>query len=239
MKVSEIELSKNYLKRVFDQEKDQLVKNYIVSLQNQFNNLDLEDSLLFKIKLDDLVYTFKKSNNLISVISYSDNISFNKKVETIKKSHIEKPNYQQQEKIEPTFQKFINITINSYDELIDAMKCILWSFENEPSTTKKIFQHIFIEKNGETILIPEEDYEITNKIISKATRDNKIYVEKHSNNGKLVFLYSNTSNKRTGFFLDGKLRTLRDISKFYDIAFTTLHSRLKKMNISQAIQKEV
>jgi hypothetical protein len=240
MKVSEIELSKNYLKRVFDQEKDQSVKNYIVSLQNKFKNLDLEDSTFFKIKLDDLLYTFKKSNNLISVFSYSDNKSFDKKVETIKISHKDKINFQKEEEhISPTQEKNISITINCYSELVDAMKCVLWSLKNNPSTIKKIFQHIYIKKDDEEILIPEYDYEITNKIISQAYKDNKFYVQKLSKNGKLVWLYNNTSNKRIGWFIDGKIRSVEWLSKYYEIPRTTLQSRLKKMNICQAIQKEV
>jgi hypothetical protein len=238
MKESEIESSKNYLKLVFDKEKDESVKNFILTLGSQFDKLDLEDSTNFKIKLDDLVYKFKKSNNLITVYSYSDNKSFEKKVDDIsitKKDKISIAKKEQQ--FVPSQEKNISITIGSYSELVDAMKCILWSLDNNPSTIKKIFQHIYIKKDDEEIIIPESDYDITNKIISKAFRDNHFYVQKLQNNATTVWLYNNASNKRLGYFIDGKLRSVEWLSKFYDIPRTTIQSRLKKMNIDQAVKK--
>lgn len=238
MKDQEIEESKNYLRKVFYQEKDKVVKDYIVSIQNQFIDSDFLDPAYFKIKLDNLVYNFKKSNNLISVISYSDKIPFQKKVDDIKIRKKEKIAIQRTDDIYvPSKQKNISITINSYLELVDAMKCILWSLDNNPSTIKKIFQHIYIKKDGEEIVIPEDDYEITNKIVSQAYRDNLFYVQKLSNNGKIVWLYNNPSNKRLGYFIDGKIRSVEWLSKFYDIPRTTIQSRLKKMNIDQAVKK--
>jgi hypothetical protein len=161
-----------------------------------------------------------------------------KKGMDVEKEHTKKISIAREEQqFIPSQEKNISITIGSYSELVDAMKCILWSLENNPSTIKKIFQHIYIKKDDEEIIIPESDYDITNKIISKAFRDNHFYVQKLQNNGISVWLYNNASNKRLGYFIDGKLRSVEWLSKFYDIPRTTIQSRLKKMNIEQAVKK--
>lgn len=233
MKESEIELSKKYLTKVYNQEKDELVKDYLNQIYKQSTNSDYSDFTNFKIKLDNLIYDFKQSKNLISVSSYSQKKSFPKKVSAQEKISI----VREEQRFIPSQEKNISITIGSYSELVDAMKCILWSLDNNPSTIKKIFQHIYIKKDDEEIIIPESDYDITNKIISKAFRDNHFYVQKLQNNGTTVWLYNNASNKRLGYFIDGKLRSVEWLSKFYDIPRTTIQSRLKKMNIDQAVKK--
>jgi hypothetical protein len=233
MKESEIELSKKYLTKVYNQEKDELVKDYLNQIYKQSTNSDYSDSTNFKIKLDNLIYDFKQSKNLISVSSYSQKKSFQNKVSAQEKILI----VREEQRFVPSQEKNISITIGSYSELVDAMKCILWSLDNNPSTIKKIFQHIYIKKDDEEIIIPESDYDITNKIISKAFRDNHFYVQKLQNNGTTVWLYNNASNKRLGYFIDGKLRSVEWLSKFYDIPRTTIQSRLKKMNIDQAVKK--
>lgn len=235
MKESEIELSKKYLTKVYNQEKDELVKDYLNQIYKQSTNSDYSDSTNFKIKLDNLIYDFKQSKNLISVSSYSQKKSFQNKVSAQEKILI----VREEQRFVPSQEKNISITIGSYSELVDAMKCILWSLDNNPSTIKKIFQHIYIKKDDEEIIIPESDYDITNKIISKAFRDNHFYVQKLQNNGTSVWLYNNASNKRLGYFIDGKLRSVEWLSKFYDIPRTTIQSRLKKMNIDQAVKKWV
>lgn len=235
MKESEIELSKKYLTKVYNQEKDELVKDYLNQIYKQSTNSDYSDSTNFKIKLDNLIYDFKQSKNLISVSSYSQKKSFQNKVSAQEKILI----VREEQRFVPSQEKNISITIGSYSELVDAMKCILWSLDNNPSTIKKIFQHIYIKKDDEEIIIPESDYDITNKIISKAFRDNHFYVQKLQNNGTTVWLYNNASNKRLGYFIDGKLRSVEWLSKFYDIPRTTIQSRLKKMNIDQAVKKWV
>jgi hypothetical protein len=166
----------------------------------------------------------------------------NNKVEELtyvpKKQSLEKPVFENYEKITPNGSKSICVIINSFDELIDAMKCVLWSLENEPSTAIKIFQHILIVRNNKKVSFTQEDYELyTNDLIREATRIGKLYVQKERIKGKVVYFYTNPTKKRMGYFLDGKLRTLRQIEKFYDIPFTTLYSRLKKMSIDQAVKK--
>lgn len=233
----EIESSKNYLKKVYNQENNHSLKKYIVSLANEFTDFDYANSTNFKIKIDDLIYQYKKSNNLICVSGYFENTS---SLESYEETHISKKKIAIEKEellFVPSQEKNISVTINSYLELVSAMKCILWSFGNNPSTIKKIFQHIYIKKNDEIILIPESDYEITNKIISDATRSNEFYVQKLRNNNKIVWLYNNPSNKRLGYFIDGKLRTVEYLSKYYDIPRTTIQSRLKKMNIENAVKK--
>jgi hypothetical protein len=235
MKESEIESSKNYLTKLYLEEKDESVKDYLNQIYKQSTNSDYSDSTNFKIKLDSLIYEFKQSKNLISVSSYSEKKSFQKKVSAKDKISI----VREEQRFVPSQEKNISITIGCYSELVDAMKCILWSLDNNPSTIKKIFQHIYIKKDDEEIIIPESDYDITNKIISKAFRDNHFYVQKLQNNGTTVWLYNNASNKRLGYFIDGKLRSVEWLSKFYDIPRTTIQSRLKKMNIDQAVKKLV
>jgi hypothetical protein len=234
MKESEIELSIKHLQDVYYKEKDESVKDYLNQIYQSIpNNPDALDFLNFKIKLDSLIFEFKQSKNLISVSSYSQKKSFPKKVSAQEKISI----VREEQRFVPSQEKNISITIGSYSELVDAMKCILWSLDNNPSTIKKIFQHIYIKKDDEEIIIPESDYDITNKIISKAFRDNHFYVQKLQNNGISVWLYNNASNKRLGYFIDGKLRSVEWLSKFYDIPRTTIQSRLKKMNIEQAVKK--
>ena len=234
MKESEIQLSIKYLQEVYKQEKDESVRDYLNQIYQSIpSNSDTLDFVNFKIKLDSQIYEFKQSKNLISVSSYSEKKSFQKKVIAKDKISIVK----EEQRFVPSQEKNISITIGSYSELVDAMKCILWSLDNNPSTIKKIFQHIYIKKDDEEIIIPESDYEITNKIISKAFRDNHFYVQKLQNNGTTVWLYNNASNKRLGYFIDGKLRSVEWLSKFYDIPRTTIQSRLKKMNIDQAVKK--
>ena len=135
-------------------------------------------------------------------------------------------------------RKNVSITINSYSEFISAFKCLLWSFDNNPSSDSKIMEQIYINKDNVIIPILIDDNEnYCQKLLEEATRNNNLFFQKIKINGQLVKFYNNPTNKRMGYFLDGKLRTLRDIEKKYNIPFTTLHSRLKKMNIDQAVKK--
>jgi hypothetical protein len=129
------------------------------------------------------------------------------------------------------------IEIDSFDELIPAMKCILWNLDNEPTSVRNIFNRIKVLKNGTYEDILREDYELTNKLVSNASKDKQLVLEKQQISGKLVFLYRNPSNKRNGYFFDGKLVSLENLAKLIDINSTTLYMRLKKMSAKEALQK--
>jgi hypothetical protein len=241
MKKLELEEYQAYFVSRFKSEKDKDVLKYVQELYQSFSEKDFESFIGFKGTVDGLIHDFKKKHNKYPTAQFDSNNFKNNKVQEItykKKQTIEKPDYENYEKIETLGSKQICLVINSFDQLIDAMKCILWSLNNEPSTSAKIFQHILISKDNKEIPITREDYDLyTNSLINKATRDGRLYVQKKLINGKTIWFYSNPTKKRYGYYLDGKLRTLRQIEKFYDIPFTTLHSRLKKMNIEQAVKK--
>jgi hypothetical protein len=142
-----------------------------------------------------------------------------------------------QKEISSCSKKQYSLEIKSLLELIPAMKCILWNLDNEPTSVKNIFNQIKVFKNGSFQDITTDDYEVTNKLISDATKDSELNLEKQSINGKAVYLYTNPSNKRTGYFFDGKLVSLRDLSTITNISHNTLYSRLKKMSVKEALQK--
>jgi transcriptional regulator of acetoin/glycerol metabolism len=52
---------------------------------------------------------------------------------------------------------------------------------------------------------------------------------------KKVYLYSNPSNKRIGYFYDGKLWSVKELSIKTGINENTLYSRLAKYDIYKAI----
>lgn len=134
--------------------------------------------------------------------------------------------------------KRISISINSYSEFIAAFKCLLWTFNNNPSPDSKIIEHIYINKDDVRIPILLDDNEnYCQKLLEEATNNNDLFFQKIKINGQVVKFYNNPTNKRMGYFINGKLLTLREIGKKYNIPFTTLHSRLKKMSIEQAVKK--
>jgi len=135
---------------------------------------------------------------------------------------------------EKTFYKDLEIVINNYEELIPAMRCLLWSMNNEPQTTKKIYSYIKLNDNGNIRSLDRNDYEIINPIIRDAPKNGFLDLEKPS---KDVFLYKNYSDTRQGYFYQGKLRSLSELVKMSGIVRSTLHKRLLKMNADKALQK--
>jgi hypothetical protein len=242
MNKSELEESKKFLNHRYETEKDRETKNYIAQLYSLFEDMEFDNHMQFRGAVDERLSDFRKKNGKYPSCQFDQNKFTNNQVKEInyvpKKQTLEKPVFENNEKIIANGSKSICVIINSFDELIDAMKCVLWSLENEPSTAIKIFQHLLIVKNNKKVSFTQEDYEqYTNDLIREATRTGQLYVQKERINGKTVYFYTNPTKRRMGHFLDGKLRTLRQIEKFYDIPFTTLHSRLKKMSIDQAVKK--
>lgn len=242
MEISVFERCKEFFRSRYENENDKDVRNYYEELNSSFNENDFQDYMKFRGKVEQLIHDFKKKNDKYPTVQFDQNVLKNHQVQEInyvpKKQSLEKPVFENYEKIISNGSRSICVVINSFDELIDAMKCVLWSLDNEPSTSLKIFQHILIMKDNKEVPITREDYEnYTNDLISKATRNGQLYVQKDVIKGKMIWFYTNPTKKRLGYFLDGKLRTLRQIEKFYDIPRATLHNRLKKMNIDQAVKK--
>jgi hypothetical protein len=238
----DLEESKRFFNHRYQTEKDRDIKNFIGQLESLVEEINFESHMDFRRSFEERVHDFKKKNDKYPTIHFDQNILKNSQVEEInyvpKKQSLEKPVFENYEKIIPNGSKSICVVINTFDQLIDAIKCVLWSLENEPSTAIKIFQHILIMKDNKEVSFTKEDYEnYTNDLISKATRNGQLYVQKDVIKGKTIWFYTNPTKKRLGYFLDGKLRTLRQIEKFYDIPRATLHNRLKKMSIDQAVKK--
>lgn len=237
--MSRIQEERNLCLKYLEKKKREAQNNQILKFIKglEFQDSDYYDNTKFKILLDSKIYDFEKANDLIQVTYYVQKNSDNqvKTSEPMQKKKI--PIQNEDQVFETAKTRNVKLTIQNYNELIDAMRCILWSLGNNPSTVKKIFQHIFIFRDGERINIPEEDYHITNKIISDASYDDIFYVQKTHISGKQVWLYNNPSNKRLGYFYNGKIRSIESLSKYYDIPRTTIQSRLKKMSIDKALQK--
>jgi hypothetical protein len=81
----------------------------------------------------------------------------------------------------------------------------------------------------------EEYKNILNPIIEQAVKDNVLMLKKVPKDGKNVFLYYNPSNKRIGYFFDGKLYSVPELSLLTGINENTLYYRLAKYNIYKAI----
>lgn len=241
MRESELENRRSFLNHRYQSEKDRDVKNYIRQLDFLLEEMQNESYMAFRGRIDELVAIYNRENGKVN-IAYLENSKLDTTAhqETVyegKKTTFQKLDFENYEKVETKGTKQIGVVINSFDELIDAMKCVLWSLDNEPSTIIKIFQHILVMKNNKRCPITQDDYEITNELIEEAVWNSNLYLQKKVINRKTIWFYSNPNDKRFGYFLDGKLRTLRQIEKYYDIPRATLHNRLKKMNISQAVKK--
>jgi hypothetical protein len=109
--------------------------------------------------------------------------------------------------LDKSFEKIIN----SYDELIPAMKCLLWSMNNEPNTNLTLYKYIKFNDNGNIRSLNQNDYQYLNPIIRSAPSLGLLSLEKRLVNDKEVWLYTNPSKLREGWFYKGKLRSFRDL----------------------------
>lgn len=129
-----------------------------------------------------------------------------------------------------------SLVVNSYLEVPFAMKCILWSLNNEPCTTAKLYSFISYNENGIERKFTTEEYKtFLNPIIEDAVKKKLLMLKKQEKDGKNVFLYSNPTDKRIGYFYDGKLLTTSDIAETIGINENTLRTRLRKYGIRKAI----
>jgi hypothetical protein len=133
-------------------------------------------------------------------------------------------------------KKDLELLVSSYDQVPLAMKCILWSLKNEPQTTYSLYSNIQFIENGSKRKFSTEEYKnILNPIIEQAVKDNVLMLKKVPKDGKNVFLYYNPSNKRIGYFFDGKLYSVPELSLLTGVNENTLYYRLAKYNIYKAI----
>jgi hypothetical protein len=134
--------------------------------------------------------------------------------------------------LDKSFEKIIN----SYDELIPAMQCLLWSMNNEPNTNLTLYKYIKFNDNGDIRSLNQNDYQYLNPIIRSAPSLGLLSLEKILVNDKEVWLYSNPSKYRNGWFFDGKLRHLRELEMLTGISKSTLYKRLSTMSLKNAIE---
>ena len=134
----------------------------------------------------------------------------------------------------------LHIEVRDKSDYIYAFKEILWKLGNVPSTSKNILQHIVkVDYSGNFTSVSDEDYAYTNLVFQKAISDMDLkLIKQKTNNGKLIYLYKNPTDKRQGFYYLGRLLTLNELSKINNVPVVTIKKRIAKgMGISRAIIK--
>jgi hypothetical protein len=133
----------------------------------------------------------------------------------------------------------ILIEVKLINDYISAFKEILWHFGNKPMTQKNILRHIVkVSNSGISEPISVKDYPVTNIQFQKAISDYQLKLTKEKINGKLVFLYSNPTNKRQGFYYHGNLLSLKELSNINGVPVITIQKRIAKgMPVSKAVIK--
>lgn len=145
--------------------------------------------------------------------------------------------------IKITKSKPVILTIKDYSELIAAIKCILWSLDNEPKTQKDLLTHIMIYAENNVILplldfIEGKDYTEINNAFNMAISTDLLHLHKVKNrNQKTVYLYYNPTDKRQGYFYKGELWKLKDLSEINNVKIGTIQRRFQKMSIENSIKK--
>lgn len=137
--------------------------------------------------------------------------------------------------------KPIVLSIDNYSELIPAIKCILWSLDNEPKTKKDLLSNVIIRTENNVYLplldtITEEDYTEVNNAFNMAISTDLLHFQKFKRNYKWVYLYYNPTNKRQGYFYKGELWKLKDLSEINNVKMGTIQRRFQKMKIQNAIK---
>jgi hypothetical protein len=165
----------------------------------------------------------------INEISYFDKNQSFKKDKQIKHIDIED---------EPHISFFVEV--KDVSDYVYAFKEILWKLGNIPSTSKNILQHIVkVDNSGIFTGIFKEDYPITNTAFQKAVNDFDLELIKQKNNqGKYVYLYKNPTDKRQGFYYQGRLLSLKQLSDINNVPVVTIKKRISKgFSVKKAIEK--
>ena len=146
-------------------------------------------------------------------------------------------------------KKTVVAVVKNPSDLIPAIKCILWSKNNELKTIKDLLTFVikedengtfmpYLEWVGKTSSSGEENgfIEINNEI-NKAIAECSLWLQKiKGRNGKLVYLYCNPTNKRQGYYYQGKLWKLKELSLINGVKEGTIQRRFQTLNIEQSIK---
>jgi hypothetical protein len=137
--------------------------------------------------------------------------------------------------------KPVVLSIDNYLELIPAIKCILWSLDNEPKTKKDLLSNVMIRTENNVYLplldtITEEDYTEVNNAFNMAISTDLLHFQKFKKSYKWVYLYYNPTDKRQGYFYKGELYKLKDLSEINNVKMGTIQRRFQKMKIENAIK---
>jgi hypothetical protein len=217
-----------------------------------------------KMRFDDLKYDFENDNDpLLNARTYEDHCNEEEedildfsdwdlkngckfgskpKSQFIKQSEQSNTKFTNQ-KVSPSkvieiehLKKDLLLFVKSYEEVPIAMKCILWSLKNEPQTTYALYSNIqFIDGDIKRKFTSDEYKNILNPIIDRAVKDKILDLKIIPKDNKKVYLYSNPSNKRIGYFYEGKLCSVKELSINSGINENTLYSRLLKSDIYKAM----
>jgi hypothetical protein len=139
-------------------------------------------------------------------------------------------------------KKTIVVLVENPSQLISAIKCVLWSLDNNPKTVKDILQYLMkVDDSGNIVpyldgLKTQDDYAEVNNQINKSIIDGFLWLQKiKGKNGKTVFLYCNPTDKRLGYFYKGKLWKLKELSEINGVKIGTIQRRFQTMTIEQSI----
>jgi hypothetical protein len=139
-------------------------------------------------------------------------------------------------------KKTIALLVENPSQLIPAIKCVLWSLDNNSKTVKDILQYLMkVDDSGNIVpyldgLKTGDDYVEVNNQINKSIIDGFLWLQKiKGKNGKTVFLYCNPTNKRLGYFYKGKLWKLKELSRINGVKIGTIQRRFQTMTIEQSI----
>lgn len=217
------------LQRILDQDKNGMNMKFRNHIEVKFYENPKEfllDNEQLKIKINKIFTYFNDPKNIET------------KENNFKKQYAKKTD---ETEINIENKKSIILTIANYSELILAIKCILWSLDNKPSTTKKLLDHIMIiNDQGDAVPILEtitnDDYSLSNTEFRNAVSKGLLNLNKIKNvNNTLVYLYSNPTNKRQGYFYKGQLCKLKDLSLINGTKPGTIQRRFQNYSIEQSI----
>lgn len=179
-----------------------------------------------------VIETILKLDNMTNTDDRLDSIPFEEYEKDIQKQAIKRKNRRVLEKK----KKDITITIENMEiDLIPAIKCTLWSLGNKPSTTSDIFKYLVFQgkrlsdfTREEHITYNTDKVVISNEFFKDSSRDRF---------GKKLYLYSNPTDKRQGYFWKGHMYTLKELNELTGVLPVTIHRRFDKMSMESALQK--
>ena len=214
-----------------------------------FDSVDLRNENKIKFKLDDIDRDFNKQSKFdISIKPF-------KKIETVpykKESYVDSSLGFIEETYDDTKIKKTKTIIHMVEkdtDIIPALKCILWSLNNKPKTIKDLLTYLIKkDKNGTYLPYLEwiekeygkdnyNRYDEVNNALNKAVCESQLYLDKiKGRTNKQVWLYSNPTNKRQGYYYRGKLWKLKELSNINGVKEGTIQRRFQTLSIEQSIK---